>query len=410
MSRDFEALIEEALTALEHGGSVDALLERYPEEADALAPLLTTAARCQEILAFAESPSPQALAAGRQRFLTEAARQRTAPRARPRLALPAWLRPSLQPAFALAMAAVVLVVLVGGGATMAAADSLPGDLLYPVKLASEQTRLALTFDPTARTQLASRFADARRQEARAVAALGRQVPVRFQGVLEAFDAGSWTVGGLTVALGEETRVEGTPTLGATVLVMAWSPGDGTLRARHLRVVPSVLPSRATGTPSPTHEPAHTPRPTSTPGPEATHTPPRPTVSPTELEHEPTRGPITPTGERGGPMMPGPTGTMSGPGMTPTHEREHETPRPTDTHGMRPTEPAHTPQGPEPTHGPQMTPEPGETHGPHMTPGPQPTSEPAATDAPTSAPAPTEAPTQPPHEPMMTPGPHHTPRH
>lgn len=401
MSRDFDALLEEALNALEGGESVDAVLARYPEQAHALAPLLKAAARCREALAFAEPPSPGALAAGRQRLLREAARRPAAPRGRPPLSLPIrprpegpsaqGLRPSLRPGLALAMAALLLIILVGGGATMAAADSLPGDPLYPVKLASQQARLALTFDPGVRIELASHFAEERRQEARIVAALGRQVEVHFQGVLEAFNGESWTVGGLTVVLDGETKVKGAPAVGATVAVLAWSPGDGTLRARHLRVLSPLAPG-ATSTSSPTHQPTHTPRPTHTREPAATPTP-RATASPAGPAHEPTHGPW---------MTPEPEETH-GPRKTLGPEETHE-PGPTHTYEVRPTEPAHTSQGPGPTREPQMTPGPRPTHGPEST------RSPGATNPPTPAPEPTEAPTQPPHGPMMTPGPHHTPRH
>lgn len=401
MSRDFDALVKEALTALEQGESKDAILERYPEEAHVLAPLLTTAVRCRQALAFAEPPSQQALAVGRRRFLEEAARRKESPGLR--LSLPAWLRSSLRPAFALATALVVLAALVGGGATMAAAHSLPGDYLYPVKLVSEQVRLAFTSDPAVRTELVNQFAEERRQEAQTVVTLGRQANVSFQGGLESFSAENWTVDGFTVGLDEETQVDGVPTLDATISVLAWSPGDGTLCARHLRVIPPAQPTGATPTSSPTRMPTHTPRPTSTPTSSPTRTRPGHTVTPTRTRHQPTHGP-----------------------MTPTSRHEDATPSPTVTHERRPTQPAHTPQPPEPTHGPRMTPGPGGTHGPRMTPGPeethgpQPTQAPEATDSPTPAPEPTEGvtqppqptetPTQPSHGPRMTPGPQHTPRH
>jgi len=66
----------------------------------------------------------------------------------------------LRPAFAVA----ALLVLVLAGATSAAASSLPGDPLYAVKRASEDVRLALTFDDVARTQLLSELTDRRLEE------------------------------------------------------------------------------------------------------------------------------------------------------------------------------------------------------------------------------------------------------
>jgi hypothetical protein len=66
----------------------------------------------------------------------------------------------LRPAFA----ALAILVLVLAGATSAAASSLPGDALYALKRASEDVRLALTFDDVARTQFLSELTDRRLEE------------------------------------------------------------------------------------------------------------------------------------------------------------------------------------------------------------------------------------------------------
>jgi hypothetical protein len=73
-----------------------------------------------------------------------------------RFSFPAILRPAL--------AAAAILVLVLAGATSAAASSLPGDPLYAVKRASEDVRLALTFDDVARTKLLSDLTDRRLEE------------------------------------------------------------------------------------------------------------------------------------------------------------------------------------------------------------------------------------------------------
>lgn len=83
-----------------------------------------------------------------------------APRAR-RFSFSAMLRPAL--------AAAAIVVLVFAGATSAAASSLPGDALYAVKRATEDARVALTFDGSARLALLSELADRRLEELAAVA-------------------------------------------------------------------------------------------------------------------------------------------------------------------------------------------------------------------------------------------------
>jgi hypothetical protein len=71
---------------------------------------------------------------------------------------------SIQALLRPALGAAATLVLVLAGATSAAASSLPGDALYPVKRASEDVRLALTFDAFARTQLLSELTDRRIEE------------------------------------------------------------------------------------------------------------------------------------------------------------------------------------------------------------------------------------------------------
>jgi hypothetical protein len=72
-----------------------------------------------------------------------------------RFSFPAILRPAF---------AAAILVLVSAGATSAAASSLPGDPLYAVKRATEDVRVALTFDDVARTQLLSELTDRRLEE------------------------------------------------------------------------------------------------------------------------------------------------------------------------------------------------------------------------------------------------------
>jgi len=78
-----------------------------------------------------------------------------APR-RARFSFQSMLRPAL--------AAMAILVLVLAGATSAAASSLPGDPLYGLKRATENVRVALTFDDVARTALLSEITDRRLEE------------------------------------------------------------------------------------------------------------------------------------------------------------------------------------------------------------------------------------------------------
>jgi len=105
-------------------------------------------------------PPPRGLAGGRQRLLQAAARQRTRSTARQRFAL----------RFAAALAALLLATLaVGSGVAWAASESLPGQLLYPLKLEMENAQLSFAQTAETQVELALRFADERVAEIQSLA-------------------------------------------------------------------------------------------------------------------------------------------------------------------------------------------------------------------------------------------------
>jgi hypothetical protein len=114
-----------------------------------LAPLVQTAALVSS-LAEQPPPPPNQLLSGRHRFLTEAAHIRASRTVPPRrfVWMPARMR------LASALVAVVLALALIFGAGYASADSLPGEPLYALKLATEATRMQWTIDPEARADLA----------------------------------------------------------------------------------------------------------------------------------------------------------------------------------------------------------------------------------------------------------------
>jgi hypothetical protein len=137
MGRDFQTILDECLKELETGQSLDAVLARYPKEADELRPILLTA---QNLKAMPIArPRSHVQQAGWQRFLGEAIALRRARQRRPVISL--W-----QPLAAAASLALVLLSLSGGATVYAASRSLPDSPLYPLKLATEQARLWIVFD------------------------------------------------------------------------------------------------------------------------------------------------------------------------------------------------------------------------------------------------------------------------
>jgi hypothetical protein len=273
---------------------------------------------------------------------------------------------------AAAMALVALLIIISGVAFAASEGSLPGDLLYPVKLASHRLQLALTLDTEQQEFLEKQFSTGRRQDIQAALASGRQASVEFEGILEEMEADQWFVSGLAVTVQDSTVIEGQPYLGALLGVQGDLSGNGLLLANQISVQ-MVLDPLLTATPEPTltPRPTRTPVTTAMPAPSATPDPtdtPKPTetailAEPTEtLEPsdtlEPTWTPV-PTERLEGTESaqpteePEPTEGAEGTDVPPPN-REPEAPEDTGT-----SEPS---EEPEPTGDPEEseTPEPDET--------------------------------------------------
>ncbi len=118
--------LDDCLKALARGESRAECLKRYPENAAELAALLDTAARVKAARGI-QAPSDIRLRVA-QRVQAHA---RAKPRSRQRSS---WFSLAARPAFALGLALALILTLT----TASAQAALPGDLLYPVKLASEQ--------------------------------------------------------------------------------------------------------------------------------------------------------------------------------------------------------------------------------------------------------------------------------
>jgi hypothetical protein len=166
--RDLTQPLEECLQAMGEKRNLQEVLRRYPDERDQLIDLLRLSVDLGSLAPSAPAADPAFRLRARNRMLAAAAHRRRGPRWNPFGALP---RPAARLAFAGALAVALLV----GGLTSAAASgkSLPGDPLYPVKLAVENARLAVAFDPAARARLHAQFADVRLSEAQQLIAAGR---------------------------------------------------------------------------------------------------------------------------------------------------------------------------------------------------------------------------------------------
>ena len=157
-------ILNQCLDRLLKGEPISQILADYPDQSRELEPLLRVAVATK---AFSKvQPRADFKARARYEFMSAARELESQPERR---SIFKW---RWQPAWAISLAAVVVVAL-GGGATVAASNySMPGEPLYSVKLATEQVRLALTVSDVTKTELNAEYANRRTEEIEYLATAG----------------------------------------------------------------------------------------------------------------------------------------------------------------------------------------------------------------------------------------------
>ena len=149
--KEFDNIFDECLERIVvDGETLEQCLERYPEQAVELKPLLETVLAVKE--ASAVEPRPEFKARARYQFRS-ALQEKAAPKRRPFFG---WL-----PQWATALAIVLVVLVAGGGTVAAASNSMPDSILYPVKLATERVQMVLSTSEIGKARLCANFADRR---------------------------------------------------------------------------------------------------------------------------------------------------------------------------------------------------------------------------------------------------------
>jgi hypothetical protein len=157
-TKEFDNILDECLERLLTGGeTIEQCLAQYPGQAVALRPLLETALATKKVSNI--KPRPEFRSRARHQF--RAALQE-APSREGFFAF-VW------PAWATVVAIVLALLLSGGGTVALAANSMPDEPLYSVKVATEQVRLAFTFSEIGKADLNARLADRRVAEITTIA-------------------------------------------------------------------------------------------------------------------------------------------------------------------------------------------------------------------------------------------------
>ncbi len=247
-SRVLIDLLEECYQGLRAGESLRLSIARYPEHAAQLAPQLCAIATVRQARTV-PARSTAGAAQARARFVREALRLGSTPvgAGRPngnaaRYNLSGSVTRALSdlrsiPAGPVLMLTIVFVLgLLATGTVTVSATAMPGQLLYPVKLASEQARLRLAPDRGAQYSIAAGIDEIRRSEAhQALLQRLRVDRLTLAGAVESTQAGEWTISGLRVQITDRSVVDDAIQVGVRVRGEVRAPGDGTLVALKLSV-------------------------------------------------------------------------------------------------------------------------------------------------------------------------------
>jgi len=364
---DLEAILDECLQNMSTPGeSIERCLQRYPQYAGQLAPLVQVADHIRRTSHPMLSAS--ATQAIEQRLLRKAGELRQS-RAKP------GLRPlslSWRPLVTIAAVLIVVLALVlagGGGIVYASTDSLPGDPLYGIKRAAEQVQLFFAPAGTRRAELHLKFAERRLEETQALvetrgkvdeetlAAIAQETELALEEVEGVHPADRSELVEKLISLTErqqavlksvQAKAPESAQKGLNRALEASQRGHERAREALEKEKPRQE-TRPTQSPTPfeTPKPTHTPKATHTPGPTKT---PKPTHVPGE--HGRGQEPLS--------TPPGRSGEVHGPPSTPPgklEEREQETPAtPSGKSGEEHGPPATPPgQSGEKEHGPPDTP-------------------------------------------------------
>ncbi len=228
MNRLRQAL-DECLTAIEKGESLDPILERYRRESDELARLLEAAQTARA--AGRADLSEAARDRGRINLLRRAAELRKG-RATKR-------RPLIAPLarVGISLALVLVLVLTSTRLVGASSTALPGDQLYTVKRSWEDLQLFFVFQIADHQLLESRFTQERLDETSRLLVQGRSAPISFSGLVMHQQDGTWLVSGIRVSVTAATQMPSRP-IGESdpVVITGVTGSDGSVTAQQVQLL------------------------------------------------------------------------------------------------------------------------------------------------------------------------------
>jgi hypothetical protein len=226
-------VLETCLQEVKKGAELEAVLERYPELAEELRPMLQASLNARRMAV--SGPSAEVLQRNRAKLLQHAVRLREAER-KSFIVLPAIQR------WVLALVLIVLFFFSGTSLVRASSAALPGDSLYTVKRSWEGFTLAFTFGSNERELLEVEHENERLEELHELFASGRAAQVDFAGIITRENGDGWWVSNILVIVPDQVVLPGQPIqVGTAIRVFGTTSGNGIVLAQRIEVLPAGAP-------------------------------------------------------------------------------------------------------------------------------------------------------------------------
>ena len=248
----FHIILDECITRMLKGESLDSCLAAFPEEAERLKPLLRVVDHSRNL------PQPEArLEAkrdGKERVLAAARRlqernKSIAARTDSQFTryisrVARWLRnlfvgkenAKMKLAYRIAIYTLITIVIGGFFTVNTSAQSLPGDPLYGVKKGWEQVRLSLALSEESQQELEDRFEKNRMEEVLALLEKKKSAKIEFEASIESMEGELWNIGGFDVHVNQDTELEGVLQVGSSVEVEGFTQEDGSILALEIELL------------------------------------------------------------------------------------------------------------------------------------------------------------------------------
>jgi hypothetical protein len=156
MSDKIENILDICLEELKAGTDIEALLMSYPDYALELRPLLELALEMNRL------PRPKPSQEKISETLVKVGKEISKEKERPKWSLKEIF--SWQPKLAWATSGAFALILTVLTMSSLSAHSMPGDLLYPIKLVTEKVKFVLTFNSESKAELRLTFSEERLDE------------------------------------------------------------------------------------------------------------------------------------------------------------------------------------------------------------------------------------------------------